>query len=192
MLLNLHSRYSLRYGTLSIEQLIKGMQYYGHTTGVLTDINNSTAIIPFVKACKAAGINGLAGVEFRNGSDLLYVGIAKNMEGFKELNELLTEANKTKQALPKTAPEWENVFVIYSYKSRATSSLRPNEFIGVHDTYPSLVIMDSPQERNRYVICHSVSFKRKDQTLHKHLRAIHHNVLIEQLEDEQYAPAEEV
>jgi len=192
MLLNLHSRYSLRYGTLSIEQLIKGMQYYGHTTGVLTDINNSTAIIPFVKACKAAGINGLAGVEFRNGSDLLYVGIAKNMEGFKELNELLTEANKTKQALPKTAPEWENVFVIYPYKSRATSSLRPNEFIGVRYSQMNQLIMDSPQDRERYVICQSVSFKRKEHPLHKQLRAIHHNVLISQLEEDQYASADEV
>src|SRR5690554_4276284 len=192
MLLNLHSRYSLRYGTLSIEQLIKGMQYYGHTTGVLTDINNSTAIIPFEKACKAAGINSLAVVEFRNGSDLLYVGIAKNMEGFKELNELLTEANKTKQALPKTAPEWENVFVIYPYKSGATSSLRPNEFIGVRYSQMNQLIMDSPQDRERYVICQSVSFKRKEHQLHKQLRAIHHNVLISQLEEDQYASADEV
>src|SRR5699024_6647955 len=122
---------------------------------------NSTAIIPFVKACKTAGINGLAGVEVRNGSDLRYVGIAQNMEGCKELNDLLTEANKTKQALPKTAPEWENVFVIYPYKSRITSSLRPNEFIGIRYSQMNQLIMDSPQDRERYVICQSVSFKRK-------------------------------
>src|SRR5690625_6751104 len=78
MLLNLHSWHSLRYGTLSIQQLVKGMQYYGYTTGVLTDINNTSAIFPFIKACKTAGINGLAGVEFRNGSELLYIGIARD------------------------------------------------------------------------------------------------------------------
>ena len=100
MLLNLHSWHSLRYGTLSIQQLVKGMQYYGYTTGVLTDINNTSAVLPFIKACKKAGVNGLAGVEFRNGSELLYIGVARNEEGFKELNELLTEANKTKQPLP--------------------------------------------------------------------------------------------
>src|SRR5699024_12021055 len=129
MLLNLHSWHSLRYGTLSIQQLVKGMQYYGHTTGVLTDINNTSAIFPFIKACKEAGLNGLAGVEFRNGSELLYIGIAKNMEGFRELNELLTESNRTKKPLPKDAPEWEHVFVIYPYKSRGVHTLKKNKFI---------------------------------------------------------------
>ena len=192
MLLNLHSRYSLRYGTLSIQQLIKGMQYYGHTTGVLTDINNTSAVFPFIKACKTAGINGLAGVEFRNGSKLLYIGIAKNEEGLKELNELLTEANKTKQSLPEVAPEWRHVFVIYPYKSRTVASLKPNEFIGIRYSQRNQLIMDSIQERERYVICQAVSFKRKEHLLHKQLRAIDNNILISQLKENQYASADEV
>ena len=192
MLLNLHSRHSLRYGTLSIQQLIKGMQYYGHTTGVLTDINNTSAVLPFIKACRAAGINGLAGVEFRNDSELLYIGIAKNEEGFKELNELLTEANKTKQSLPEVAPEWRHVFVIYPYKSRAVASLKPNEFIGIRYSQRNQLIMDSTQERERYVICQAVSFKRKEHLLHKQLRAIDNNILFSQLEVNQYAPVDEV
>ncbi|UZJ64286.1 hypothetical protein OKW96_18195 [Sphingobacterium sp. KU25419] len=42
MLLNLHSYYSLRHGTLSLDQLLKGMMVNGYDTAVLTDINNST------------------------------------------------------------------------------------------------------------------------------------------------------
>lgn len=192
MLLNLHSRYSLRYGTLSPSQLIKGMQYYGYKTGVLTDINNSAAVLPFVKACKAEGINGLAGVEFRNGSELLYIGIAKNTEGFKELNDLLTHANKYKEALPKIAPEWQHVFVIYPYKNRLAASLRENEFIGVRFNQLNKLAMDSLEERARYVLCQAVSFKKQQYELHQQLRAIDNNILISQLQANQCGQPDEV
>ena len=96
MLLNVHSYYSLRYGTLSLEQIIRGMQACGYDNAVLTDINNSSAVLDFVRLCRDAGLNGLAGMEFRNGDELLYIGIAKNMAGFKEFNELMTECNQKK------------------------------------------------------------------------------------------------
>src|SRR5699024_12754225 len=66
------------------------------------------------------------------------------------------------------------------------------EFIGIRYSQMNQLIMDSPQDRERYVICQSVSFKRKEHQLHKQLRAIHHNVLISQLEEDQYASADEV
>src|SRR5690554_6518871 len=102
MLLNIHSYYSLRYGTYSIDQLVEQMLAHGYDTGVLTDINNSSATLEFIRKCKAAGINGLAGMEFRHESELLYVGIAKNEEGFKELNDLMTYANQSQEPLPKS------------------------------------------------------------------------------------------
>src|SRR5690625_3553338 len=94
MLLNLHSHFSLRYGTLSPAQLVVEMQRHGYDTAVLTDINNSSACLQFVRECQKAGLNGLAGMEYRNGHELLYVGIAKNREGFRELNEHMTRANR--------------------------------------------------------------------------------------------------
>src|SRR5690606_24470560 len=87
MFLNLHSYYSLRYGTMSIQALIESLRAFGYDTAVLTDINNSSATLDYIKQCRASGINGLAGMEFRNNHQLLYVGIAKNEEGFKELND---------------------------------------------------------------------------------------------------------
>src|SRR5699024_10053240 len=115
MLLNLHSHYSLRYGTLSIEQLIANMVAGHYDTAVLTDINNSSATLDFINACKDKGLNGLAGMEYRNGDRLLYIGIAKNTDGFRELNELMTESNRKKTPLPERAPEFQQVFVVYPF-----------------------------------------------------------------------------
>ena len=53
MLLSLHSYYSLRYGT-GAEALIEGLTAYGYDTAVLTDINNSSAVIEFANTKKQA------------------------------------------------------------------------------------------------------------------------------------------
>src|SRR5690554_5582583 len=130
MLLNLHSYYSLRYGTLSLQQLISGMMDNGYDTAVLTDINNSTASLDFIRECRTAGLNGLAGMEFRNGDRLLYIGIAKNERGFKELNDFMTEANRRRGPLPAGAPDFNEVFVVYPY-GKLDGQLRDNEYLGI-------------------------------------------------------------
>jgi len=109
MLLNLHSYFSLRYGTISLDDLTDLVVSHGHDTAVLTDINNSSAIFPFIKKCREKGINGLVGMEYRNGDTLLYIGIARNEVGFAELNEHMTTANRLKQPLPKFAPEFQGM-----------------------------------------------------------------------------------
>ncbi|WP_256603300.1 PHP domain-containing protein [Sphingobacterium multivorum] len=77
MLLNLHSYYSLRFGTLSLQDLVSGMLAGGYDTAVLTDINNSSGSLDFIKLGRAAGLNLLAGMEFRNDDQLCFVAIAK-------------------------------------------------------------------------------------------------------------------
>src|SRR3546814_2450898 len=54
MLLNLHSYYSLRYGTLSPRDLIEGMMQGGYDTAVLTDINNSTGSLECIRMGRRA------------------------------------------------------------------------------------------------------------------------------------------
>ena len=66
MLLNVHSYYSLRYGTINIDDLVSTLVARGHHTAVLTDINNSSGVFPFIRKCREAGINGLVGMEFLN------------------------------------------------------------------------------------------------------------------------------
>lgn len=183
MLLNIHSYYSLRYGTYSIDQLIEQMLAHGYDTGVLTDINNSSATLEFIRKCKAAGINGLAGMEFRHESELLYVGIAKNEEGFKELNDLMTYANQSQEPLPKRAPEFKNVFVVYPFGSLKPKELKDYEYIGIRKCEVNKVVLAPKQDLDRFVILQTISYQPENFMLHKQLRAIDHNILISQLEE---------
>src|SRR5690606_19750280 len=157
MLLNLHSYYSLRYGTLSIQQLTQGMVANGYDTAVLTDINNSTASLDFIRECRTAGLNGLSGMEFRNGDRLLYVGIAKNERGFKELNDFMTEANRRGKPLPSCAPEFKEVFVIYPY-GKFEGQIAENEYIGIRPSEVNRFRMDRTMPVDRCVVLHTVSF----------------------------------
>ncbi len=191
MLLNLHSYYSLRYGTLSLEKLIEGMLHGGYDTAVLTDINNSSAILDFIRLGKETGLNPLAGMEFRNEDELLYIGIAQNEIGFKELNEWMTYHNKENRLLPKTAPEFKKAFVIYPYGSQNPDQLRDYEFIGIRPSERNKIRLEPASNLERYVILSPVSFTREDYTLHKQLRAIDHNILISQLEPHQFAQPDE-
>ncbi len=192
MLLNLHSYYSLRYGTLSLEKLVEGIRNYGYDTAVLTDINNSSAVLKFIRLCREAGINGLAGMEFRNNHQLLFVGIAKNESGFRELNELMTITNKQKSLLPKVAPEFENVFVVYPFGTREERDLRENEFIGIRPHEVAKFLTFPKIHWERYVVLAPVSFQPEKYQLHKQLRAIDSNLLISQTSPEQIGREDEI
>ncbi|MFT7280802.1 MAG: DNA polymerase III alpha subunit, partial [Cyclobacteriaceae bacterium] len=61
MYLNCHSYYSLRYGTLSVEQLVAEGAKNGVPFLALTDINCSTGVYDFVLACQAQNIHPIVG-----------------------------------------------------------------------------------------------------------------------------------
>src|SRR5512133_915600 len=104
MYLNCHSYYSLRYGTMSVEQLVQNAKAAGAETIALTDINNSTAVPEFAGECLKNNIKPVAGIEFRDGNELLYIGIARNNKGLQVLNEFLSKHNFEKTPLPFPAP----------------------------------------------------------------------------------------
>lgn len=211
MLLNLHSYYSLRYGTLSLEQLIECMLLEGYDTAVLTDINNSTGVLDFIRLGRAAGLNPLAGMEYRQGDRLLYIGIARNGEGFRELNEWMTAANREARPVPEVAPAFDHAFVIYPFGSRKVGELRENEYIGVRPTGVNRILTAPAGDLERYVILAPVTFgaagsdtagaagattgaagSAAEYKLHTQLRAIDHNLLISQLEPGQVAAPDEL
>lgn len=192
MLINLHSYYSLRYGTLSLEKLIEGMLQHGYDTAVLTDINNSTGSLDFLAKGNAAGLNILAGMEFRNSDQLLYIGIAQNNEGFRELNECMTTANQSAQNLPLRAPEFQQVYIVYPFGSVSIEGLRDNEYIGIRPSELTRIRMEPPSQYDRYVILSPVSFGPTDYKLHAQLRAIEHNLLISHLQRYMVGSREEV
>ncbi|MBC8984746.1 PHP domain-containing protein [Pedobacter sp. N36a] len=65
MYLNVHSQYSLRYGTMSIPKLTAEALSLGITQLVLTDINSSTGIMEFIRICDEKGIKPIGRIEFR-------------------------------------------------------------------------------------------------------------------------------
>ncbi|WP_336838273.1 DNA polymerase III subunit alpha [Sphingobacterium siyangense] len=192
MLLNLHSYYSLRFGTLSLQDLVSGMLAGGYDTAVLTDINNSSGSLDFIKLGRAAGLNLLAGMEFRNGDQLCFVAIAKNEQGFREINEYRTKLNLENRAIPERAPEFEQVFVIYPFSKLNGFPLRDFEYIGIRPSERTRAQLMDRKVLDRCVILAPVSFRKADYTLHRQLRAIDNNLLISQLGDEQIAAEDEV
>lgn len=123
MFLNCHSWYSFHYGTLSIEKLLEEAQRLGVRKLVLTDINNTSGVLDFVRLAPKYGVEPVVGIEFRQGDDVRFIGIAKNNEGFEELNRFLSECLRTgaregessgnrDAIIPEKIPCFRNVVVI--------------------------------------------------------------------------------
>lgn len=184
-----HSYYSLRYGVLSIEELVVTARSMGLDTLLLTDINNSTGVPYFAGDCIKAGIKPVAGIEFRDKNKYLYTGIARNNEGMRELNEFLSGHNISKTALPFPAPAFNNAYIIYSTAAYPDRKLRENERINIRpDEANSLPLRKERFDSSRLVAFHTVSFKdREGWDIHRNLRAIDNNTLIDHLRPDQLA-----
>ena len=90
MYLNTHSYYSLRYGTIKPKSLLQVAKDNDITYMALTDINNTSACLDFIRMAPKYGVTPVVGIDFRNGPDQCFVGLAKNNNGFRELNAFLT------------------------------------------------------------------------------------------------------
>ena len=193
MYLNTHSYYSLRYGTYSINSLVKEAAKKNITSLALTDINNSSGIIDFTKSCKTHGIKPIAGIEFKNGDELLFIGIAKNNVGFREINEYMSAINLKEIEYTCNAPEFKNVYVIYPFGISSHKNLKANEFIGVKPTQVNKLISLDSSILSKMVILKPVTFADKATWyLHKNLRAIDHNILFSRLKPSMIAQQDEV
>ncbi|MBC7387632.1 MAG: DNA polymerase III subunit alpha, partial [Opitutaceae bacterium] len=194
MYLNCHSCFSLRYGTLQPEMLVKEAKKRSLTSLVLTDINNTSAHFDFVRACENEGIKAFLGIEFRTKDyKPLYTAIARNNEGLYELNTFLTQHSLDEVQLPETAPEFKNSFVIYRLSWGVPDVLRENEFIGIA---PSEItrLYSSPwkMKQEKLLAFCSVTFSEPDDFItHQLLRAIDQNVLLSRLDPAYNADAGE-
>ncbi|MGE8301317.1 MAG: PHP domain-containing protein, partial [Sphingobacterium paramultivorum] len=192
MPLNLRSFYSLRYGTLSLEDLIEGIQSGGYDTAVLTDINNTSGSLDFIRLGRKKGLNLLAGMEFRADDKLCFVAIAKNERGFQEINAYRTKLNMEQRSVPQRAPDFEEVFVVYPFSAISHHGLRDYEYIGIRPSERTKVRLLDRKILANCVILAPVSFQQNDYVLHRQLRAIDNNLLISQLEADQVAHSDEV
>lgn len=182
MFINCHSFHSLRYGTLSIQELVTQAKALGIKELVLTDINTVTGIYDFKKTCEDLGIKPIPGVEVRKDGKLLYVGIAKKFSGIGEINKMITDHNCDGKELAEAAPEFKEVFIVYPM-SNIPSELKDNEFIGVRTEELNFLIRPEYEKHiAKMVIFHPVTFSSDEEyELHKILRAIDNNTLLSKL-----------
>ena len=113
MYLNCHSYYSFLYGVLSPQELFDAARKNQVKKLVLTDINNTSGYIELLRICKENKEEYLlqiaVGIEFRDGTELLYIGIAEDNQGFEELNRFLSYHNAEEIPLLSRAPEFSHV-----------------------------------------------------------------------------------
>ncbi|MBN1822080.1 MAG: DNA polymerase III subunit alpha [Prolixibacteraceae bacterium] len=188
MLLNCHTYYSFKYGALSVEEFLKEVSSGGYSTVALTDINNTSACIEFTRRADEFNIHPVIGIDFRNGVQQQFVGIARNNEGFRELNEFLSSHLHEKMDFDPVAPNFKNAFVIYPFSS-SDKKLKENEFLGVSpEDLKKLPFTKWKNDQGKLVILQSSTFRnKKDYNLHRLLRAIDNNTLLSKLPDSEQA-----
>ncbi len=194
MYLNCHSYYSLRYGTLPIDRLVQIASDQGIDALALTDINNTMGIVDFVKECGKKGIKPVAGIEFRIENKLLYIGIAKNNAGFRELNDFLSRHNIESIPLPDRPPVFNHCVVIYPYGKMPVNALRDNEFTGIRPTELSLLLSSEYRHRQEKLValCPVTFINEQGYELHRNLRAIDNNIVLSMLTPEMVAAPDEM
>jgi len=195
MYLNCHSYFSLNYGTLSVEQLCDEALTRGISRLALTDINNTSAVFDFVQTCQQKGLQPVVGVEVRNSDQIMYLCLARNLEGFAEINRFLSHHALNNTLFPELAPAFEQVFVVYSLsRYKLDIPLAPHEWIGVRPSEVDRLrlLPRKALQLHRWVALQPVTFTGKQEyNLHRLLRSIHHNTLLSKLHVDKHASAEE-
>jgi DNA polymerase-3 subunit alpha len=191
MYLHCHSRYSFRYGTLDIAQIVQFMSRMGVERMALTDINGTPAVLNFVRLARKAGVHPVAGIDFRADSRCLYVGIARSNAGYEALNGFLSGHLHSGAALPLRAPELPDTFFVYPPPNTPQGVLRPDEFIGIRPSdLPALGLSPLQHLRHRWVAMPTATFGGgNDFNVHRLLRAIDNNMLLSKLPRSQEANA---
>lgn len=194
MYLNCHTHYSFRYGTLSVKDLLMMAQEAGIGCMALTDINNTSACMDFMRMAPSYGVKAVTGIDFRHGIQPLYIGLARNRQGFAELNGWLSTHLHAQIPLPAQAPAFADSFVIYPYVKDRNYQLRENEFVGIQaHQWNSLRLQTGQIRPEKLVMLAPISFRnQKEHNIHRLLRAIDCNVLLSKLSTEEQARADEI
>ncbi len=194
MLLNCHTYYSFCFGTLSVEDLLHAAKQMGYTSFAVTDINNTSACIDFVRKAPEYNIKPVIGIDFRNGAQQCYVGIAMNEAGFKELNEHLSCHLHNNIPFQFPAPPFTNAYVVYPLKGYYGQALRDNEFVGVSlKELSSIAFLAAQKKTKQFVIQQPFTFLNKKYfNAHRLLRAIDTNSILSKLSSNEQAQPDEL
>ncbi len=195
MYLNCHSVFSFRYGTMQAEELLNLSQSMGFPALALTDINNTSACLNFVREAHQNGIKPLIGVDFRNGIKQQFVVLAKNNRGFQELNDYLSFFLHHKESIPERAKSLKRCWVIYPFSryKHQFIQLKPNEFIGIalHEL-KQLSFSPWRGHQERFVLLQPVTTQdKRAYNVHRLLRAIGENSLLSKLQSSDFCQPED-
>lgn len=214
MPLSCHTYFSLKYGTLSVELLLQEAQRCGLSKIALTDINNTSGVLDFIRLAPKYGVEPVVGIDFRQGSAQRFVGIARNNEGFHELNVFLTHCLRRGTAeepeIPEEPPPLPNVswilpFALLEKYSRPGNTASIPAFISRLHKIPDLYIgvtaaqlrrlSFSPWKKytSRLLAFHPVTFREPgDYHTHRLLRAVDANTLLSKVASDTLASPEEI
>jgi len=183
MLLNCHTYYSFRYGTLSVQQLLDEVKGKGYDAFVLSDINNTSACLDTTRLATECGLKPILGIDFRNGIKSCYVGIAINNKGFQEPNKHLSEHLHAGVIFDFSAPAFSNAYIIYPFSVYTGWKLKENEFIGVSlKDLQRLPFTTLKFSITKLVALQPLTFVHKaHHNAHRLLRAIDKNTLLSKL-----------
>ncbi len=185
MYINCHTYYSLRYGTIKPEALLAIASENGLQTLALTDINNTSACLDFVRLSPKYKIKPVLGVDFRNGAQQQFIVVAKNNAGFQEINSYLSQFLHDHDLKIPEAPDTtlNDCYIIYPYQHDKEYTLKPNEFLGIKpQDLNKLKFSKWNTHRAKLVVLQTVSFEnKKGFNTHRLLRAIDNNTLLSKL-----------
>ncbi len=196
MYLNCHSYYSLRFGTISETELLELAQGMQVTQLALTDINNTSGCLNFVRKAQEHNIKPILGIDFRNGVDPCFVALAKNNEGYRELNSYLSQHLHEEKEIPAIAPAFKDAFVIYPFQKALLNeqhTFLEHEYIGISIAdLRRLPFTKLAELKDKLVVQQTVTFRNKrDFNAHRLLRAVDNNLLLSKLPKTEEANPEE-
>jgi len=148
----------------------------------LTDINCTAGTFTFLKEAKAVGIHPVVGIDFRNGIQQQFIGLAINHHGFLEMNLHLSHHKRRNIAIPDLAPQWDNVAVVYPFP-RPFHPLNKNEYLGIPPAQIKKALR-SPWTalKEHWVLLQPATFcSQQSFNIHRLLRCIDLNILLSKL-----------
>lgn len=93
--LHVHSHYSFLDSTLRVEDIVEAARRANMDAVALTDTNGLYAVVPFVKACREAGLRPIIGAEIDgfdpDEANARGVVLARDAQGYAELSRLVTQ-----------------------------------------------------------------------------------------------------
>ena len=185
MYLNCHTYYSLRYGTIATKELITIASKNGIKTLALTDINSTSACMDFIRLSKKNHIKPVLGVDFRNNVTQQFILIARNNQGFQNINVYLSKFlhDHNLQIPEQPLQVLANCYTIYPYQTGKDYLLKAHEFLGVKPSdLNTLKFSKWNKSQHKLVMLQTVSFQsEKGFNTHRLLRAIDNNTLLSKL-----------